>query len=534
MKRSNKLLLVLTVFTVLGCRTTSTVKLTVTNPHSFQQRARVEVTKANAVKERTVSLGLLKSNGVVQNTFQIEHGGNFKVINGLPEGPDVGDYSQEVAKADGDPVVVDVALNVTKGRLLDGVTGAEQILNVLKAFGENTGYAPIDVAIGLKTIFGALIVITPADFEKGTGIIEHFKVNPGRFAPATTWDMFRYPTADVNSTVEVTGSGSAFVSAAVPIYGSLGVDASSDNAYKVEYKLTGFGMVEKDLPNDWNYTEGLEKLSPEDRKGLLAALVNNEKAIALFVNKIYVVKSGQFSIRKSSKLSAGSQLDALSVVTLKGAYKYEEALHNTGSYSDKIINITGIRIPLALAGVNNTSAPIPIREALKTSGASVMESVLAGKVQLISTGRGTEVPIRSRSTVDPVGGSGGPATKLVEIPVGSRVTSVRVIHGRRVNGIELLVNGKPEASFTGTKGSEKSSVVDLRRDEVLVGFKVTYGDQWDSVTVITSQRKAGPFGGPGGNKHFELRVPQDHHVVGLFGRLGSVIDSAGLIGERLP
>jgi hypothetical protein len=137
--------------------------------------------------------------------------------------------------------------------------------------------------------------------------------------------------------------------------------------------------------------------------------------------------------------------------------------------------------------------------------------------------------VTNQSTI--FGGEGGAAFSDREIPVGARVTEVRVRSGDFIDSIQLvytLENGEPfEGPIHGGQGG-RPSVFSLDRDEYVIGLSGRYGRYIDSLSIITNSRTSAIFGGRGGNRNFRIMVPEGNQVIGLSGRSAEFLDAVGI------
>ncbi len=129
------------------------------------------------------------------------------------------------------------------------------------------------------------------------------------------------------------------------------------------------------------------------------------------------------------------------------------------------------------------------------------------------------------------GGGGGAAFADLDIPLGARVSEVRVRSGNVIDSIQAvytLADGRlVEGPIHGGRGGSRS-VFYLDSDEYITGFSGRSGDYIDSLTIQTNKRTSQVFGGRGGNKAFNVNVPAGARAVGFAGRSGEYLDAIGL------
>jgi hypothetical protein len=338
-------------FLVAGCKTT--VDLTVSNPTTVALQTYVVVKDSSGIEKNRIELGIIATNQNASAQFEVKHGGQFVLSASMPGSVELYSQPKTITGDESDPFTNSIALTLPIN-VINPAASAQQIQDALSRLGANVGFDPIPLQNGLDTIFGSLLVITPPNVANADEKI-HFKLAPGQFSPRLSLSDFRYPDDTVSSTVEIDGSSSSKVAASVPMYGSLGVDYSSDSIYKVNFSLNGFGMVEKPDPTNWTYNTAIQNLSPADKAAFYKALLDNPGALALYVNKIYVVKRAHFDLTKGFKLSADAKLDAGSVLTASGAYNFSKKEDANKDFNDTIVNIGGIQIHFDIVTVTTNA-----------------------------------------------------------------------------------------------------------------------------------------------------------------------------------
>ncbi|CAG8700452.1 12279_t:CDS:2, partial [Acaulospora morrowiae] len=87
--------------------------------------------------------------------------------------------------------------------------------------------------------------------------------------------------------------------------------------------------------------------------------------------------------------------------------------------------------------------------------------------------------------------------------------------------------------LTSGQGGINEYILDLDRDEKVLGFKVRSGWWLDALKIKTNKRSSGWIGGEGGGLHY-LQVPKGHEIVGIFGSsTDRVTTSFGVFYKKL-
>ncbi len=143
----------------------------------------------------------------------------------------------------------------------------------------------------------------------------------------------------------------------------------------------------------------------------------------------------------------------------------------------------------------------------------------------------TPITIRQAGQTTIAGGEGGTAFSDRDIPLGARISEVRVRSGNAIDAIQavyVLQDGRLlEGPVHGGLGGN-SSVFRLDPDEYIVGISGRFGLYIDSISIQTNKRSSQVFGGPGGSRNFQISVPQGNQAIGFAGRSGKYLDAIGL------
>jgi hypothetical protein len=333
------LMIPLALITLILSACTTTVNLTAKNVETFPQDVRVVTKDKSGQVDHRLSIGSVNPGGQILKTFDVEKGGEFTVTSRIPRSPDIFETSQTVSRHDPDPLNVTIDL-VKQGEFLDDSSAIQTISDSFRKLGPNVGAYPLSTANALQTTLGALIVVTP-----GSGANEgavHHKLNPGFFSRATTLTEFRYPDNEDKNSVKISGKSAVNLSSSFPMWGNAGFATSSDSIYEVDWILEGFGMFEKMEENDWNYLSAYNKLRPDIKRALAVTLEKNPGSTIMYVNRIYVVKRAQMTVKQGTKLDATARLDAGSVITGSGVYSFGKQQGQVLRFDESVLNYGGL------------------------------------------------------------------------------------------------------------------------------------------------------------------------------------------------
>jgi hypothetical protein len=138
-------------------------------------------------------------------------------------------------------------------------------------------------------------------------------------------------------------------------------------------------------------------------------------------------------------------------------------------------------------------------------------------------------PLPGQTTV--AGGAGGAAFVDPDVPMGARVVEVIVRAGDYLDSIQMiysLPNGRPlEGARHGGNGGRAGSFR-LDPGEYIVGLSGRCGEYVDSLRIHTNRRTSELFGGRGGDREYQIDVPDGNQATGFMGRSGEYLDAIGL------
>jgi hypothetical protein len=129
------------------------------------------------------------------------------------------------------------------------------------------------------------------------------------------------------------------------------------------------------------------------------------------------------------------------------------------------------------------------------------------------------------------GGTGGEAFSDTQIPLGGRISEIRISSGKYIDGIQVLYTLPDGSVFEGPwHGGRGGSpdVFKLDANEYVVGLSGRCGNYIDSLIIRTNRRTSPQYGGTGGRQDFRIDVASGNQAVGLIGRAAKYLDAIGL------
>lgn len=129
----------------------------------------------------------------------------------------------------------------------------------------------------------------------------------------------------------------------------------------------------------------------------------------------------------------------------------------------------------------------------------------------------------------PSGGGGGGESSFT-LPNRARIQSLQIRRGTLVNGIRInyVTNTGVNSSFVAGATTGTANRINFASNETIRSISGRWGQLLDSLTIRTSVRTYGPFGGSGGTGTFSYPVPPLYQFAGFRFRSGNVIDAIGL------
>ena len=383
-ERIMKRILLMVVLSALLAACTTTVSLKLKNPTDVAQSPRVIVQNDKGIEKETLNLGKLQPKGELLREFEVPHSSNIVIKSSTDMGYDVCDLPPYSIPTKPDPYTLSVDLCLTGNLLLSDANGIAAIGDALADMGQNIGFTPISVKDGLSTWFGALAVLVPANKDHPQQLL--YLIQPARFTGrAITLDEFQYPSSISSRTVQVIGKSSAGVAASVPLYGSIGVDTTSENLYNLEWSMNGYGFKTKVDPNGWSIQKAITSLPTREKKLLYDALNKERDAVLWYVNKIYVIKNADFHVKEGKKLATTAKLTASTFLTTNGAWSFDSSNDSHQQFQELVLNIGGITVPVNILRVENKKASKSFSKSFSKSLAASWEGEHPSYVYEIAT-----------------------------------------------------------------------------------------------------------------------------------------------------
>lgn len=351
-----KRIFLMLVFSALLAACTTTVSLKLKNPTDVAQSPRVIIQNDKGIEKETFPLGTLQPKGELLREFKVPHYSNVVIKSSTNMGYDACDLAPYSIPAKPDPYPLAVDLCVGGAEFLPSDSqGITDIRKALSYLGPNVGFTPIPIKDGLSTWFGALAVLVPASKDQPQRLM--YLIQPARFTgKAITLDEFQYPFSTSSRTVQVIGKSSAGVAASVPLYGSVGVDTTSENLYNLKWSMNGYGGKTREDSKDWSLIKAITLLPVPEKELLYDALSKEKDAVLLYINKIYVIKNADFYVKEGKKLATTAKLTASTFLTTNGAWSFDSSDEAHQQFQELVLNIEGITVPATILKVKEETA----------------------------------------------------------------------------------------------------------------------------------------------------------------------------------
>jgi len=139
--------------------------------------------------------------------------------------------------------------------------------------------------------------------------------------------------------------------------------------------------------------------------------------------------------------------------------------------------------------------------------------------------------IREIRQTDFAGGRGGTEFSDRDVPVGARISEVRIRGGSYIDSIQVVYTLRDGRQYAGARhGGDGGnlSVFRLDSDEYIVAISGKHGNYIDSLVIHTNKRKSSQYGGSGGSRDYQLQVPSGNRGVGFSGKAGKYLDAIGV------
>lgn len=163
---------------------------------------------------------------------------------------------------------------------------------------------------------------------------------------------------------------------------------------------------------------------------------------------------------------------------------------------------------------------------------STLAGVMAGLTVLVAALCGAGPALAQQAPATEIfGGPGGNAFLDEAPPPGARVIEVHVRSGQYVDSVQLVYMLRDGQTIAGPRhGGEGGELNVLRLDpgEYLTGISGRTGSYIDSIEFQTNRHTSPTFGGNGGDREFQVEVPENAQAIGFTGRSGEYVDAIGL------
>jgi hypothetical protein len=329
----------LSLLFLAGC--VKTVQLTVTNPTDLMHTVLVETRDDSGIPRETIALGNLAPKSNKQEKFNIKPGGSFEVRAGIPgDGTDYRD-KRTVTKSDPNPFHYSVNIQPLGNPVTE--VNIDTIRDKFKNLQQGYGLPALGVSNALDTMFGAVLVITPAQGQQNARI--HAVITPVELGNAMTLKEFQYLDDTESLKLEVTKATAMQLKANFAIYGSFNFSGNTEDVYKLSSELKGFGQYAKVEKPGFNLSK---QLSTDQKRDLAAALHNNPGSKLYYINLMWAIKRGANEVYKSYKLSANQDTTAASVITANGAFNFSDIADQKSEYNEVALEFWGEELPPAI------------------------------------------------------------------------------------------------------------------------------------------------------------------------------------------
>ncbi len=142
----------------------------------------------------------------------------------------------------------------------------------------------------------------------------------------------------------------------------------------------------------------------------------------------------------------------------------------------------------------------------------------------------------SHTLSGPSGGMGGHPFDDEPFSENIRIREVRVWAGNYVDAIQLVVDIDGEAIEQPKRGGDDGDlgILKLGDTEYVTEISGRYSSYIVSLSIRTNRGQTRRFGGQSGGNEFIYAAPDDHHIVGIWGRAERLLDSVGVYFTKLP
>ena len=317
----------------------ATVNVTVKNPKPNPQ-LQVELADkdGNKVVGKTYQLGIIQPDGNdVKQTVKVDKNHVLEVRGSIPGSAIVWKDPHTIID---DPTNLTSTLGIDPalGRVLD--PDLKAISDKLLDLGPGYGFASLKVRNALKALFGGLVVFEPPDPKNGTPLMVYKTYPPTALKNETKFEDFKYPSSNQHLRIETMGNGATKLSASFAVFNGLGT-YSSENAYRFDSKLNNFGPVAKESAADFNLNNALGESALQEIASLLKA---HPAAIAMYINRMWVVEAGGTDLFESQKQSTAVEASVGSFVSVNGVFTFSSSSSNTKNFAEIAFEFWGEQV----------------------------------------------------------------------------------------------------------------------------------------------------------------------------------------------
>jgi hypothetical protein len=211
--------------------------------------------------------------------------------------------------------------------------------------GPDIGYVPTSIQSALLTDVGSLCVVT--DGQDGIpGKYERI-VSPQALGVKvmTVNDMLPYwPPIGRNTTIFTEGKIGGELKTTVPVYFNLNITFNNNSLYEQKFELDNFGRVPKIEDNQRDYLKCFRELPKDYKRQIGYRLAANNRARLVYMNEMFVIKSAKLKVTEGKKTEKAGEVNAMSVVTAKGSYTFNQNEEKNDKFGEIVLNIGGISI----------------------------------------------------------------------------------------------------------------------------------------------------------------------------------------------
>lgn len=334
---------------LLPCCTT-TVNLVVKNSYEKPLAAIIQVMNNDGIKEEQISLGDIKPNDEIHNSFKIKHDYSFSVTGALQQSATIYRSASITVPSKPDPLDKTITME-NQCRWLDNSKSLQALSNSFQNLGPNIGAQPTSLAAALSTKIGSLAIAELEDTTKPASII--FSVPPTILGvKVLTLSDIRFPDVFQNQKVDISGTYLLTTSASIGPIAKFGFQFKDSDIYNLDWTLRGYGTIDKEEEHGKDCITCYYRLPQHIKDAIVNTLKVHPKAKLYYINKFYVLKSANMAIKTAKKLEINADLNVNNIVNGGSAYSFDNTTVNASSYSDVVLNYWGDELCLSEKYVN--------------------------------------------------------------------------------------------------------------------------------------------------------------------------------------